>query len=648
MLGAGVVAMVASVGSTVAAANPSGAPPEVYVSAGSAGDTASTGEADAFNLPAITAASGFSGVPVGSDQAISLDNFGPAARIAISADSTTAAAICNSDGAARVVGIDTRTGATTNTVDLGEVTVDAVAADPANSAVFVVLAYQVLYVVNLHTASIVKSVPLLQANSPFFLNLASSLAVTNDGSTAYVGASGIANDVDSEAILDVALGSGSVQLDWVGRESGSSQRVGFDSIVLGPDNKHLAASDTTGVLVFTLPLAQSQTPLDNVSMQGVQAITIGPGGRNVYAVTINPNENGSVEAFALLSPSLVNNQTLQSADYPLTDPRPGPAPDPAAALAEMPDGHSLLVVVTLLERVAGALALDPTIFDVVLGGPTASGPAMTVPPPTALPTDLSYPSGLAVTPDQAPHAQFSGGAVLSPGVSNFDAGSSTVKYGTITNFTWSFGDGTGTTTTNVPAVSHAFTAPGTYTVTVSETDSAATGVPPAFGGTPSASDTAGQTPYRLASNSARVSHVFTVTPNGTTTSVVGSTTSTTTTTTTVKGHPRPSANPVLSIEPPTVGPPGSVVTVTGKDFPNNAIVTVEWSTANASSTAVKVKAVHGKFTTTLLILVPDLLGKREAIAKGYAKANKPAFLVVATSEEPGGPSSNPVFRSEGP
>ncbi len=60
----------------------------------------------------------------------------------------------------------------------------------------------------------------------------------------------------------------------------------------------------------------------------------------------------------------------------------------------------------------------------------------------------------------------------------FDASSSTVAFGAVNRFSWDFGDGSGPGP-NSQVVSHSYGAPGTYHVTLTETDSAGTSIPPA-------------------------------------------------------------------------------------------------------------------------------------------------------------------------
>jgi hypothetical protein len=71
---------------------------------------------------------------------------------------------------------------------------------------------------------------------------------------------------------------------------------------------------------------------------------------------------------------------------------------------------------------------------------------------------------------------------------------------------------------------------------------------------------------------------------------------------------------------------------------------ISWS-ISVGSVAVRTDG-SGDLRTVLVILLPDVLGPRDAVARGY-KA-KAAFLVVPSSSQPGGSDANPIFRTEGP
>jgi hypothetical protein len=130
----------------------------------------------------------------------------------------------------------------------------------------------------------------------------------------------------------------------------------------------------------------------------------------------------------------------------------------------------------------------------------------------------------------------------------------------------------------------------------------------------------------------------------------GSTTTSTTqqngstTTTTVKGQRTPGA-PTLVLNP-AVGPPGTIVTVTGHGFRPNTPVTVSWTVSTGS--VVITADQHGNLPPrSLLILTPDVLGPRFARASSSPPATAP-FLVVPSTSEPGGDNAGLLFRSEGP
>ena len=89
-----------------------------------------------------------------------------------------------------------------------------------------------------------------------------------------------------------------------------------------------------------------------------------------------------------------------------------------------------------------------------------------------IPTGI-FPSGAAITPDQAPLSKFSFKLAPLGRPSTFDATSSVSPVGVIVNYFWDFGDGTTLNTSN-PIVKHTYTAPGTFTVTLIVTNSAGT------------------------------------------------------------------------------------------------------------------------------------------------------------------------------
>lgn len=612
---------------------PTGASPLVYVAA-------SRGPVDAFTLADVA-----SGKLVAA-QSDNLVNDGVPSGAAITRDSTRTLVTASTDLTDNVAVINTSSGAVQTAFQVAtarEGHLVAVAADPANASLAYVLTnFGDLYEVNIDTVvttlvAALRERLILEKSAVNSVDTY-SLALSANGTTAYVGASGLINGAPVDAVLELSLEATNPPVTvWSQPEVGDEP--GVTSLALTPSGDEIFATDRGEVFGLHLPLSATEPAFDVVPMFGAYSVTVGPHGRNVYAGAIDANDRATVEGFPIGAPSHITDDSLQFGLEILAD---GAEPIELAAGA---GGRSL--VVTLTEE-DDAGAPEPVLFDVSLGGYTAAGaPAMKLGPGLVLPGGLAAPVAVAVSPDQAPHAAFTSTLGYAGASSSFSAAASTVKYGSIASYRWDFGDGSASFTTSSDTATHVFASAGTYTVTLVETDSAGTTVPPAFPATPSSwvADGPGQTPYRLSSTLARAVHTVTIAAR---THPTTSTTSTTSTTPTKPKKPRkPGKPPVLTLEP-SVGPPGSVVTVTGRRFPNNATVTVEWSTANASSTAEKVKVQHGGFVVQLLVLVPDLLGPRQAIAVSYPKANRPTFLVVADSEEPGGPNATPVFRSEGP
>jgi hypothetical protein len=85
------------------------------------------------------------------------------------------------------------------------------------------------------------------------------------------------------------------------------------------------------------------------------------------------------------------------------------------------------------------------------------------------------------------------------------------------------------------------------------------------------------------------------------------------------------------------------VTVIGQGFRPESVVMIMWSSSTGSVAATTNSA--GQLRATLMILVPDVIGPREAIARGY-EASAP-FLVVSSSSQPGGSDDDVIYRTEG-
>ncbi len=89
---------------------------------------------------------------------------------------------------------------------------------------------------------------------------------------------------------------------------------------------------------------------------------------------------------------------------------------------------------------------------------------------------------VAITPDQAPAAEFSATIGASGTATVFDASRSVSPVGTIVKYEWDFGDGSPTVETTEPTVSHTYANSGTYTVRLTVTNSAGTSITQTFTG----------------------------------------------------------------------------------------------------------------------------------------------------------------------
>jgi len=256
--------------------------------------------------------------------------------------------------------------------------------------------------------------------------------------------------------------------------------------------------------------------------------------------------------------------------------------------------------------------------------------------------------GLAVTPDQAPVARVgvSTASITAGGNITFNAGPSSVAFGSITGYNWSVTGGSCNSLTAASITCH-FTAPGSYTAQVVETDSAgnstaASGLPP--GVVDFTGNTASLVPSNLAKSTPVTVTVKAIVTTTTTTKAPTTTTKSTTTTTVAKStttttvpkitlHPKLTANPAL-------GPPGFVTEVSGTGFPPKTSLTVTWSVGPGS---VKVtSSATGAFSIQMLVMTDVEPGNTNAQVTTYPTAKAP-FLVVPGSLQPGGDDFSVVY-----
>jgi YVTN family beta-propeller protein len=256
------------------------------------------------------------------------------------------------------------------------------------------------------------------------------IAITPDGTRAYVTNSG------SNTVTPITL---------VTNTAGSPITVGTTpvAIAITPDGTKAYALNSGSGTVTPITLATNTAGGPITAGTSPWGIGITPDGKTAYvgnygvATVIPINTATNIPGTAI---------TVGA----------GPAgiaitPDDATAYTSNSAGNSLSPVALATNTAGGAIAVGTT------------------------------PYWVAITPDQAPVASFTVTAGAAGSATSFDASASTVAYGSITSYAWNFGDG-GTAATSTPTTAHTYAAAGTYTATLTETDSAGTSTTQVFTG----------------------------------------------------------------------------------------------------------------------------------------------------------------------
>ncbi|MEA2564859.1 MAG: hypothetical protein QOD49_36 [Actinomycetota bacterium] len=242
---------------------------------------------------------------------------------------------------------------------------------------------------------------------------------------------------------------------------------------------------------------------------------------------------------------------------------------------------------------------------------------------------------IVITPDQRPQASFTAAPDVAGKATSFDASLSSVAFGGIATYAWDFGDGAAQAT-NAPAVSHAYARPGTYHVTLVEGDAAGA----SESTSPASTIFTGHTMTRRGGPPARVTHDVAIgSGTGPTPTAPPGTSPSHPTPPTAGTPPQQTGTPSLTLAP-VLGPPGTVVAVSGSGFPANAAVPLVWKPGIGAATAFADGT--GAFHAQMLVLPRDELGHRLLQAQGSTLSA--GFLVVPISVEPAGGSVQLLYR----
>ncbi|HLY83645.1 MAG TPA: PKD domain-containing protein [Acidimicrobiales bacterium] len=412
-------------------------------------------------------------------------------------------------------------------------------------------------------------------------------------------------------------------------------------LAITPDGKTAYAVDTTG-WVYPVDLAGGTVGTRIPVGPNATAIAVTPDGTRVYAVASNGNASGTVTPILIpgnttLSPLVLSLGRLPTSIAINPDGRTAYVADP---------GDTNLIAIDITKQPPQSLGsisvgTNPMAIAITPDGGTAYVPTgrCWVQPirlaDQALLTRINLsapcPLALAITPDQAPTAAFNVTPGLAGHASGFDASPSSVPNGSIARYDWVFGDG-GTTSTTTPTTSHVYGAAGTYTAALTVTDTAGTSTTKVF---------TGQTMSRNGGPSAQRSRAFVVAaPVTTTPPTTGTTATTSTTSTTLPVTTTLPGTPKLTLVP-TVGPPGTVVSVTGSGFAHNVDVALAWQPGVGAVTAHTDGA--GNLVSTILVIPRDLLGPR-ILRANTSPAAQADFTVEPATVEPGGSDVLVLFR----
>jgi YVTN family beta-propeller protein len=432
------------------------------------------------------------------------------------------------------------------------------------------------YVANLTTTTEGQVTPINTTTNtpgtPIAAGYPLAIAITPDGKTAYT-----ANE-SSYTVTPINLSTGI---------SGNAINVGWgpDAIAITPDGKTAYVADLSNPGTVTPINTATNLPGFPITV-GIQpdAIAITPDGKTAYVA----NQAGTVTPIDISTNIPGSAISVGSVPYGIAI-----TPDGKTAYVTNHDVNLVTPIDLSTNTTESAISVvQPYAIAISPDGKTAyvSNYGVNTVTPINLSNDSpgtpimvgSLPSGIAITPDQAPVAAFSVTPAATGSPTAFDASASSVESGTITSYAWSFGDSTSVTTTT-PTTTHTYTSTGNYTATVTETDSAGTSTTQVF---------TGQTMSLNGGASAVVSHTFYV----------------------PKGIP-----PTISSVTPAAGPVtgNQKVTVEGTGFMAGMMATL----GGASVTPT------GITSTTFSFITP-------AAASGYAQVQ------VATSQGTSGSSPN--------
>ena len=362
--------------------------------------------------------------------------------------------------------ISTATDAAVAQISLPESPIGPIAIAP-NGAMAYVVAYRDVVPVNLSTdiAGTPIPTPITGGGSDL------AIAVTPNGKTAYVPTSELGPCTSATTcygvVLPIDLTNDTVGTqidvpDYVGTWPNGYQEALSGGIAVGPGGtKAYVVMNAAGILApgWVTPIDTATNTVGSQIPAGdsPDLIVITPNGKTAYV-----NNSSSDNAVTGVTPIDLTNDTTET-----QIPRPACPSGSGSYLGPMaivPGGATLLLMCTLNSQM---IPID-----------TATNSAGS---PIASPSTYETPTGIAIVPDQAPTAAFSVTPAPSGSPTTFNASSSSSPVGTIASYAWKFGDGHALTTTH-PTITHTYATAGTFTVTLTVTNSQHTSTKKVFTG----------------------------------------------------------------------------------------------------------------------------------------------------------------------
>ena len=261
---------------------------------------------------------------------------------------------------------------------------------------------------------------------------ADSLAITPDGSMIYL--------TQTSAVVGMTI---------AGNVFGTPIPVGgrTSRIAVTPDGLFAYVSDAINSIVYQVDLTSQTVPLAILLTSNSQPNNIAVSGDGRWLCLANENINEA---------TVVDLTNYFALDIPIGG-RPTNFTQQGVAIS--PDSKTAVFTNLYIGQIATIELATQLVTNTVVGG---------------------NPVFVAITPDQAPVASFTSTIAPPLSPSTFTS-TSTTQVGTIASYFWDFGDGN-TLVTAVNPVQHTYATGGTYTVTLTVTNSAGTSTTQTFTG----------------------------------------------------------------------------------------------------------------------------------------------------------------------